>query len=474
MLALCGVTAPVRSKRAPAPSHSASGMPGPLSTTARIALAPSRATASVTGGGAVAEGVVDEVLAGLGQRQRVGAAGHRVLAAGRGARSSASASLSSTMRMAMVRRSTVSCGTASARWMISAWLSSWSVSRPRPTARAWMRADDGALAVGVGLVGGELGLGADGGDRGAQLVRGVGDQVAHDLDLPRLAGHEAVDRARRARRSRAARRRRAASGRAARGRRARSRSGGAAPAPSGWRARRARPSRGRSARRRGARCGRSRAASASRARVVWPTTTSTVPVKSRSEKRRRNRGEPARSRRRSLSRRSPGSPPVVRGSAAGDEPALGAVDGVEHPVVGGERQELEGRGRDVDEDLARAHTAPRRRSRWRRRGSAGRRPAAPRRGRRRARRRRRRLPPAASTTRDRERQPPGQRRRGPSAGVLSMRRCPFRAHAARAADMTGRSSPARFVRMVPASRGCGRAVVKQAPPAIRRTSEETT
>ena len=55
-------------------------MPGPLSTHSEDRARPPRgATASVTGGGAVAEGVVDEVLAGLGQRQRVGAAGHRVL-----------------------------------------------------------------------------------------------------------------------------------------------------------------------------------------------------------------------------------------------------------------------------------------------------------------------------------------------------------------------------------------------------------
>ena len=43
---------------------------------------------------------------------------------------------------------------------------------------------------------------------------------------------------------------------------------------------------------------------------------------------------------------------------AGDEPAIGVEDGVEHAVVGGERQELEGRGRDVDEDARRRGHAP--------------------------------------------------------------------------------------------------------------------
>ncbi len=70
------------------------------------------------------------------------------------------------------------------------------VGQPAEADRAVVDAgDDRALALGVGLVGGELGLGAHRRDRRAQLVRGVGDQVAHDLELPGLAGHEAVDRA---------------------------------------------------------------------------------------------------------------------------------------------------------------------------------------------------------------------------------------------------------------------------------------
>ena len=161
------------------------------------------------------------------------------------------------------------------------------VGQPAEADGAGMDAgDDGALAVGVGLVGGELGLGADGGDRRAQLVRGVGDQVAHDLELPGLPRHEAVDRA--DERADLAR-----GGDVERRQVARLAGGEPALDPAERRQRRAdgerRERRHREpdrARRRGARCGRSRAASASRARVVWPTTTSTVPVKSRSEKRR--------------------------------------------------------------------------------------------------------------------------------------------------------------------------------------------
>ena len=299
-LALCGVTAPVRSKRAPASSQSASGMPGPRSRTASTALGPLAAHLERHRRRAVAKRVVDEVLAGLDERQRVAAAGDRIL--GQVERRRSSAPMRRSPRRCgwrPLRRSTVSCGAASARWMISAWLRSWSVSRLRPTGAVVDAGDDVALPLAVGLVGGELGLGAHRRDRRAQLVRGVGDQVAHDLELPGLAGHEAVDRADELRRSRAEPRRRAASGRAARARRARPRSAAAAPAPSGSRRRRAPPSAARRGRRPSSALRVISRASASRARVVWPTTTSTAPVKSRSENCRLTRtsrtGSPAKS-----------------------------------------------------------------------------------------------------------------------------------------------------------------------------------
>ena len=143
------------------PAQSASGIPGPRSRTASTASPPSRRTSSVTGGGAVAEGVVDKVLAGLDQRQRVGAAGHLVLGQLE-PRSSACRRRRVPPRRCGSRwfaGRRVSCGAASARWMISAWLRSWSVSRLRPTARSWMRATIARWRLGVGLVGGELGLG---------------------------------------------------------------------------------------------------------------------------------------------------------------------------------------------------------------------------------------------------------------------------------------------------------------------------
>ena len=97
------------------------------------------------------------------------------------------------------------------------------------------------------------------------------------------------------------------------------------------------------------------AARASRARVVWPTTTSTVPVKSRSEKR---RGEPRASRGGLAGEVDLGEAQYRRPAGdrhAGDERCRQDRSRVEHPVVGGERQELEGRGRDADEDLTRAY-----------------------------------------------------------------------------------------------------------------------
>ena len=143
--------------------------------------------------GAVAEGVVDEVLAGLGQRQRVGAAGHRVLGqvepqvVGLGVALLDDADGDGAQVHRLVRHGVGAVDDQRVAEQL--------VGQPAEADGAGVdAADDGALALGVGLVGGELGLGADGGDGGAQLVRGVGDQVAHDLHLPGLPRHEAVDR----------------------------------------------------------------------------------------------------------------------------------------------------------------------------------------------------------------------------------------------------------------------------------------
>ena len=88
MPALCGVTAPVRSKRAPAPARAPRACPG----RGRAPRAPPRALAAHLERHrrrAVAKRVVDEVLAGLGERQRIAAAGTG--SSGRSSRRSASA-----------------------------------------------------------------------------------------------------------------------------------------------------------------------------------------------------------------------------------------------------------------------------------------------------------------------------------------------------------------------------------------------
>ena len=54
--------------------------------------------------------------------------------------------------------------------------------------------DDLGAVVQILLVGGQIGLGAQGGDRGAKLVGGVGDQGLHGGELAVEPAHEAVDR----------------------------------------------------------------------------------------------------------------------------------------------------------------------------------------------------------------------------------------------------------------------------------------